>query len=30
MEIGSALKLIAFKSERTVLAKAAERILGNG
>lgn len=30
MEIGLALELIAFKSERTVLAKAAERILGNG
>jgi 8-oxo-dGTP pyrophosphatase MutT (NUDIX family) len=30
MEIGSALELIAFKSERSVLTKAAERILRNG
>jgi 8-oxo-dGTP diphosphatase len=30
MEIGAAIDAIAFKSERTVLAKAAERILRNG
>ena len=30
MEIGAAVDAIAFKSERTVLAKAAERILRNG